>query len=280
MPTRNTLQETRSNVTVNVVASLNAPSGMAATFPSTTVNRFMWPAVNSADHYKIRTDFVPTGVFSPSCTGNIAGTQYDAAVPGSQYHLIPWYRRVLACTSAGLCSPLSAAFTVSERFNSGAWNYVFTLYRSVDDVNLQFINFNPGPMALQLHIRNGDASDSPSVTDSACISPGAVGSVGPMSAYYSFSNNRLATQPHDVESEAACAPTHSTTVGWGFIPPQSGPCCATPTPTPSPTPVAVGGVTELPGIDRGGGPGDAAFVGVAAAVALLLGAGALYARRR
>ena len=222
------------NVTVNVVASLTAPAGMAASFPSTTANRFEWPAVAGADHYKIRADFVPAGVFTPSCApakgaeeqDSITGTQYDDALPIA---LAPVYRRVMACTAADLCSALSSAFTVSEQFDSGDWDYVFTYYRSVDDINLDFINFNPNLMALQLDIRDGITSSSPLVTSSACIPYGAIGSVGLMSAS-SFSSGNLAAGGHGVVDAGECAPTpnhtgDSSTVGSGQIPPQAGPCC-------------------------------------------------------
>ncbi len=213
--------ETR-NLTVTVLASLPAPSGMAASFPSTTVNRFVWPAVSGADHYKIiRADVLPSGFFTTSCTGPITGTQYDDVLPTD--HLTTVYRRVVACTAAHVCSAPSTAYTVSELFDSGAWDYVFTYYRSLEDINLQFINFNPNSKALQLHIRDGDTIVSPSVTDSSCIPANTVGTVGPMPAS-SFASFKLATQGHNLIDAVTCAATHGSTVGWGFIPPSTGPC--------------------------------------------------------
>ncbi len=209
-------------ITVNVSATLAAPASMTSTFPSTTATRFTWSSALQAHHYKLKFDVVPSGMYVPSCIDNITPLQYNWTVPTQ--HQVPWYTKVMACTSASLCSAPSTTHTLTERFNSGAWNYVFTTYRSgTDNIFLKFINFNPNLMALKLHIRNGDTAGSPLVTDSACISNGAISSVGPMSAAFSFSTGKIATQGHGILNAGACAPTDandSTTVGWGYIPPQ------------------------------------------------------------
>jgi hypothetical protein len=116
----------------NIPSPLGVPSSTASTFISPTVNRITWgPPAGTGPapaFYKVQTDVVPTGTYAPSCV-QTSSLQHDTAMPfPSNAQNIPYYRRVKACDSSGLCGAL-APYSVIEHFNQDGYNYAFTYHR-------------------------------------------------------------------------------------------------------------------------------------------------------
>jgi hypothetical protein len=194
------------------------PRVLTSSFSSTTTNRIGWSKVPGASHYHLCTDFSPSGSFA-SCSGPLPGAWFDAPLPSQDR--VQWYSKVKACDIWDRCSPPSSTFTLTERVDVGIWDYVFTLSRNVDVVELQFVNFMPNLNALLLHIRNGNSPSSPAVADTACI---LVNSISPLAKYpaASFGSGEVGTQGHSVLSAAQCGSGHagdSPYIGWGSRPP-------------------------------------------------------------
>jgi hypothetical protein len=217
-----------ASVTVNVGQSLTPPSTLGSSFPSTTVNRISWSSVPGADHYKVRTDTSPTGNFF-SCSGNITDTQFDTSVPSADGDTA--YHKVMACDNYDACSPMTTPFTLSERANTSGWNYAFTYYNSAGLINFQFINLMPFNLQLQLHVTNGNLSNSTRVTSTNGSDPTpciAYNTVSPMIAYpaSSFGSLTVGTLGHTVQDSLHCGMGDGgdgVNNRWGYLPPPGGP---------------------------------------------------------
>lgn len=216
---------------VTVTSTLSAPSYMLSRFIATPqgTNRLYWPAVSGAHHYHVRTDFNPGGLYCAS-TGDVTATAYDAAVPGPAYDGVQWYNKVLACTAADLCSPLSTTHTLTERANVNGWNYAFTYNNYWNGIHFQFVNFmnSPTELALALHVTNGNQATSPKVATifgqepTPCIPYNTISGVYTYLAS-AFTNLTVGTLGHDVLNASQCDTGHTndgTDNRWGYLVPS------------------------------------------------------------
>ena len=166
--------------------------------------------------------FLADGAFS-ACSGQITNTYYNVGVPGTGYDGTQWYNKVKACNSSG-CSVLTTDYSLTERAYFSGWNYAFTYYRSSSDEKFQYINFmtySGVGIGLKLHIKNGSAVGSTTVSTTGCLAHNTV------SGTYTYSrssfSSKLGTLGHTIGTYDTCGSSsdHSgdaTSNRWGYRP--------------------------------------------------------------